>query len=241
MPNSQTYPCCDVLDKNCGATYDAYMKETADNMIHMCPLSISGLFQSSACPDLVTPSAGQIVSGISIALQSSLCVQCPCQRSLEFHAQNVHAARASSEGNLDCSSVLRHSDPCFACCLLSLSDIAHGIHYVLLADTNDINTVAFRSFVAPRQPYQNTCELALEQELEDLDACFYKHCVQLMFNRWSRLRDFWQRYKLGPLFSEIRAKGDIVLVTGCTVFVLREYGIEVSVVSLPQQVGIMHE
>lgn len=145
------------------------------------------------------------------------------------------------EGILACLSVLCHSDPCFACCLLSLGDIAYGRHYVLHADTDDSNTVAFRSFAAPRQPYQNACELALDQELEELHACIYMHCVQLMFNRWSRMKGFWQRYKLGPLASEIRGKGEIVLVTGCTVFVLREYGIEVSVVSLPQHVGIMHK
>jgi hypothetical protein len=62
-----------------------------------------------------------------------------------------------------------------------------------------------------------------------------------MFKRWSRLNDLWQRYKIGPLFSEIRAKGEIVLVTGCTVFVLREYGIEVSVVSLSKKVRMMDD
>ena len=53
-----------------------------------------------------------------------------------------------------------------------------------------------------------------------------------MFSRWSRLKQFAQRQKLGPLFSEIREKAGVILQAGCIVYVFREYCMEVSVVRL---------
>lgn len=53
-----------------------------------------------------------------------------------------------------------------------------------------------------------------------------------MFSRWPRLADFAQRYKLGPLFLEIREKAGVILQAGCIVYVFREYCMEVSVVRL---------
>lgn len=53
-----------------------------------------------------------------------------------------------------------------------------------------------------------------------------------MFSRWPRLAQLSQRYNLGPLFSEIKEKGGVILQAGCIVYVFREYCMEVSVVRL---------
>ena len=53
-----------------------------------------------------------------------------------------------------------------------------------------------------------------------------------MFSRWPRLAQLSQRYNLGPLFSEIKEKGGVILQAGCIVYVFREYCMEISVVTL---------
>ena len=53
-----------------------------------------------------------------------------------------------------------------------------------------------------------------------------------MFSRWPGLAELAQRYKLGPLFAEIREKAGVILQAGCIVYVFREYCMEVSVVRL---------
>jgi ABC-type Zn uptake system ZnuABC Zn-binding protein ZnuA len=48
--------------------------------------------------------------------------------------------------------------------------------------------------------------------------------------QWFYRSQFWQRYKLGVLLADIGDKAKIAVQAGCFVYVVREYGVEFTVV-----------